>query len=534
MSQRDRKGAIYARYSSAMQNPRSIEDQLVLCRRRIPDGAAGAEIDVYVDRAETATSMYERDGLHRLLRDVADGLVGFVLAESLDRISRDLADLAGFYKRLQFHDVELSTVEEGRITPLHVGLKGVMNQEHISSLALKTRRGMEGAVRQGRATGGVAYGYRIANRISPDGQIVRGLREIDVDQAEVVRRIYRWYADGRGVRWISDQLNAEGIPAPGGGLWKTGAINGHAKRRNGILQNELYCGRRVFGRTRSRRDPDTGRRRARFMPPDEWTVVEVPELRIIEEDLWAVAQLRRKASKRSGPGRRTNRPLTGLVRCGMCGGRMTIHQRARYACLTRQETGACAMRRRVAAEDVEQTAAQQLCEHVMWGADWVTALEAAGEAVVAMQAETAREIEEREGRLNNLIEMIELGERGGGVRKRVAELEEEIAAMKLHARALDVLPRKPRPARQLWEQLRERVEELARRAGSEDTETRLDAMTRVRDLIERIDVAPGPQPKSIVITVRPKRSALIVLAIVRDFEVMPSEPILRRLARDAT
>ena len=244
--------AIYARYSSTMQSPRSIQDQMALCRRRILDGAGVGEISTYADRAESATSLHDLHGLQRLLRDVGEGRIDIVCAEALDRLSRNLADLASLYERLRFEEVELVTVEEGVISPMHVGLKGLMNQDFVAVLAAKTRRGMEGAVREGRAAGGLSYGYRVVRRVDEDGQVLRGLREIDPLQAEIVRRIFRWYADGRSPRWIAGQLNAEGVPAPRGGLWKAVTINGNRSRRNGVLNNDLYRGQLLFGRTASR------------------------------------------------------------------------------------------------------------------------------------------------------------------------------------------------------------------------------------------------------------------------------------------
>ena len=530
----DLRYAIYARYSSAQQNPRSIEDQVYLCRARIEEDG-GRDIAVYADRAETATSMRERTGLQQLLRDVSEERIDIVVAEALDRISRDLADLAWIHKRFRFRDIRLVTLEEGQVGPLHVSLKGAMAEEYVMSLAAKTRRGMEGVIRQGRAAGGLSYGYRVANRIGPDGQVLRGLREIDPDQAEIVLRIFRWYADGRSTRWIAGELNGAGVPAPRGGLWKASTINGNRGRRNGILQNELYRGQLLFGRTAARRDPDTGRRRSRAVPAEEWVSRDVPELRIVDEDLWTTVQLRRAAGcdRRTGGGPRAVRPLTPLIHCGVCGGRMTIHDRGRYVCMTRREGGACSNDRRAAAADIEQAAVQQLGEIVLWGADWISDLEAAGETVTAMRAEIDSEIAEKRARLGNLIETIELGERGDGVRNRVSELERAVAEARLRMQSLDAVPRELLPARALWSRLQERIAALASEAGSGDADGRIRAMLRIHDLIERIDVSPGDGPRAVRIEIHPRRNALIALAIAEGFEAAPGEPILRRIARVA-
>ena len=524
--------AIYARYSSTMQSPRSIQDQMALCRRRILDGAGDAEISTYADRAESATSLHDLHGLQRLLRDVGEGRIDIVCAEALDRLSRNLADLASLYERLRFEEVELVTVEEGVISPMHVGLKGLMNQDFVAVLAAKTRRGMEGAVREGRAAGGLSYGYRVVRRVDEDGQVLRGLREIDPLQAEIVRRIFRWYADGRSPRWIAGQLNAEGVPAPRGGLWKAVTINGNRSRRNGVLNNDLYHGQLLFGRTASRRDPATGRRRSRTVPPEEWTAVPVPELRIVDEDLWAVVQLRRQAGydRRRGRGPKAVRPLTPLLRCGSCGGSLTIHSRERYTCQTRREAGWCSNNRRVPVAEVEEAAVQQLREAVRFGGDWLGDLKSAGETVAQMRAEAARDVDETRSRLRNLIEAIELGERGDGVRNRITELERDLAAGRLRVRTLDAAQREQRPARELWDRLQDRIAKLAERAGSNDPETRVQAMIRIGELLERIDISPGSEPRSARITAHPDRRALIALALVADAQTAPGAPVLQQLA----
>ena len=63
-----------------------------------------------------------------------------VLAEALDRISRDQEEIAGVYKRLTFAGVRMVTLSEGDISELHIGLKGTMGALYLKDLADKTRR----------------------------------------------------------------------------------------------------------------------------------------------------------------------------------------------------------------------------------------------------------------------------------------------------------------------------------------------------------------------------------------------------------
>ena len=64
------------------------------------------------------------------------------------------------------------------------------------------------------------------------------------------------------------------------------AIHGNPKRGVGILNNELYVGRLVWNRLRYLKDPGTGKRVSRLNPESEWVIQEVPEMRIVDQDVW--------------------------------------------------------------------------------------------------------------------------------------------------------------------------------------------------------------------------------------------------------
>ena len=74
-----------------------------------------------------------------------------LIAEALDRLSRDQEDIAALYKALSFAGIRLITLAEGEINELHVGLKGTMNALFLKDLAAKTHRGLRGRVEQGRS-----------------------------------------------------------------------------------------------------------------------------------------------------------------------------------------------------------------------------------------------------------------------------------------------------------------------------------------------------------------------------------------------
>jgi site-specific DNA recombinase len=130
------RAVIYARYSTDLQSPASIEDQIPLCRERLL--REGHElVKVYSDRAVSGATLL-RSGIQLLMQDATRSAFDRVYAEALDRISRDQEDAAGFFKRMTFAEVTIVTLAEGEISELHVGLKGTMNPS--SSKILPRRR----------------------------------------------------------------------------------------------------------------------------------------------------------------------------------------------------------------------------------------------------------------------------------------------------------------------------------------------------------------------------------------------------------
>jgi site-specific DNA recombinase len=156
----------------------------------------------------------------------------------------------------------------------------------LKDLADKTRRGLRGRVENGKSGGGLCFGYDVVRQFDADGEPIRGDRTINPAEASVVCRIFSEYLAGKSSRTIAWELNKEGIPGPQRSEWGPSTIHGNPKRGVGILNNELYVGRLVWNRLRYLKDPDTGKRVSRNNPESEWIIQDVPELRIIDHDVW--------------------------------------------------------------------------------------------------------------------------------------------------------------------------------------------------------------------------------------------------------
>ena len=133
----------------------------------------GTAIEVYTDYAISGSSLKNRPGIRALLNDAKSRRFDYVIAEALDRISRDQEDIAAIYKRLRHADIRLVTLAEGEISELHIGLKGTMNALFLNDLAHKTRRGQRGRVEAGKIPGGNAtatklfVGFLTTGRLRP-------------------------------------------------------------------------------------------------------------------------------------------------------------------------------------------------------------------------------------------------------------------------------------------------------------------------------------------------------------------------------
>src|SRR5688572_12693052 len=199
--------AIYARFSSDLQDVRSITDQVAAARDHATR-QGWRVVAEFSDAAISGSSLHNRPGLLDLLVAAQQRQFDAVLTESIDRLSRDLEDIAGLHKRLAYWGVKIVTLADGEVGKLHVGLKGIIASIYLDDLAQKTRRGQFGRVKAGRIPGGKSYGYDVVRGGDDD----RGRRTINEAEAQIVGRIFREYVDGESPIEIATRLNSEKVP----------------------------------------------------------------------------------------------------------------------------------------------------------------------------------------------------------------------------------------------------------------------------------------------------------------------------------
>jgi site-specific DNA recombinase len=348
-----KRAAIYARFSTGHQNEKSIEDQIRLCEQHC--SRIGYKIvETFKDEARSGTSIFGRDGLERMITQAKMRSFDVVVVESLDRLSRDSGDLPAMHRQFDFLDIEIESVHNGKADSIDVAVAGIYNSMFMGNVRKQVQRGMAGLVERGGHPGGRAYGYAAV-------QGTPGALSIIEREADIVRRIFKSYLEGKTPREIAKELNFEKVPAPRGDFWRASTINGNRQRKNGILQNPLYAGQIVWNRVRMKKDPATGRRISRRNPEDEWLTTQVPGLRIVDQETFDAVQKQKaeRGGSRPHQRRKPRHLLSGLLKCGHCGAGMSVkdndHGRFRIVCTQAKEAGSCTNRRPYYLDHVERT-----------------------------------------------------------------------------------------------------------------------------------------------------------------------------------
>jgi site-specific DNA recombinase len=514
------KVAIYARYSSENQREASIADQFRICREfaRRQGWTIAKE---YSDAAVSGATLL-RSGFQSMMASALRKEVDVVLAESLDRFSRDQEDTAGLFKRLTFAGVSIVTLAEGDITFLHIGLKGTMNAMFLKELADKTRRGLRGRVELGKAGGGVSFGYRIVRRFE-NGVVSTGEREIVPEEAEVIRRIFKQYLAGAPPRQIAKDLNRDGLRGPRGSLWSPSTIHGNPKRGIGILHNELYIGRMVWNRQRFLKDPDTGKRVTRLNPESEWVISDVPHLRIIDDELWNGVQARYATVQhkwaKAPEGRRFNQfrqpkyLFSGLTKCGECGAGFVVYSRDHLGCFGTRDRGTCTNKLTIARQEVEARVLRALQDKLMRKDFFEEFCREFAKEMNRLRMEhraglsgAKRELERVKREIEKVIDAIAQGYAGPELKARMNGLQERKEALVAQVAEADEPPPLLHPS--MADLYRSKVEELAAALQREDT--RLEASEMLRGLIEAIVLTP--QDGQLRIELRGNLAAMLAAA----------------------
>ncbi len=435
------------------------------------------------------------------MRGANAGLFDVIVAEHVDRISRDQADYHTARKSLDHAGVAIHTAS-GKVGKLDGALHALMGEMFLENLALHTRRGLEGVVRDGRHAGGRAFGYRpIAGK--------PGELEIVEAEAAIVREIFADYVAGKTPRAIAASLNNRGVPPARGRLWNASTINGNVSRGGGILLNNLYAGQIVWNKVRMVKDPITRKRLSRPNPKDQRRVSEAPHLRIVDEATFRAAQAlkierRHEATPETAQkARAPKRVFSGLIKCGSCGGGMASigadRKGLRVQCSAHRESASCGNGRRVYLDDIESiviAGLRQHLEHPEVITEYVTAYNAERKRLKREATNETGRLERRAGEIerevNRLVDSIAKGAPAEPIVPRLNQLTLEratiSAALEAAKEADNVIALHPQALARYKRDVMELAEELKRG----DPDTNAGVFARIRSLVTAIVVHAAP------------------------------------------
>ena len=330
----------------------SLDVQRAGCQEFVQRLALGdLAVVEHVDDGKAGDDFHNRLGIRRLIADAKSGDV--IVCRDQSRLGRDAIEVTLVIRDLVrdrgcrlFYYVSGQEVQfANAIDQATTFIQGTGHQMELEAIRSRTREALRSRVREGRIAGGRCYGYALDRRSDQSGRKYT-VAVVDEEQAKIIRRIYREYLAGKGLKGIARALNREGVPSPtvgrrGIGSWAPGGIRP-------MLLNARYRGVYIHGREKKVRRGGTVQRVK--ADPSEILVVEVPEWRIVEDEVWfAVQELFSKRApighlRREGPAAKY--ALTGIARCGVCGGAIGCTRAKRrgelvkaYSCMRHRERG---------------------------------------------------------------------------------------------------------------------------------------------------------------------------------------------------
>ena len=383
MSPKQLRAAYYARYSTDGQEADSIDRQFMVCGAIAKrEGFSHLSRHRFSD-PETSGGTPRRVGYAAMLAAAAQREFDVLVAEDISRLWRNMEMQTRDINELL--ELRISIVTQAEDTRrendlMMLNLKGSMNENNRKEIGRRVRNKLELLAKNGRPAGGRAYGYTPASQ-SGTGQI-----EVNGPQANVVRQIFEWRAAGWSGKRIAQELNAQQIPAPGAvwrrnpsvrsqkrtdGDWVRSAIVGDVRRGTGILNNPVYKGDVVWGRSRWIRSPrDSAIRRCEVVEdPEELVTHHIERLRIVSDDLWDRVHVVQSARTPRGEAiraakRRLGRGpalwLSSLLVCSECGSNYVQYGRTDYVCSGFYNGSSCSNGTRFRIGDIERTVLEAL------------------------------------------------------------------------------------------------------------------------------------------------------------------------------
>ncbi|GHU90540.1 resolvase [Clostridia bacterium] len=244
----------------------SIENQQAIISAFVAGRSDMVIREVYIDNGTTGQT-FEREGFQRMLADMESGKIDCCVSKDLSRLGRNAID-TGYYIEKYFptHGIRYIAINDnydsnnGNSGGITVSLKNMVNETYALEVGRKVHKTRQMNIKNGCFVGGFApYGYlkdpKGGHKLIPDPYA-----------SEIVRSIFEMFANGRGVTAILNHLNEQGITPPNLYRHTNSGNAAQAAKSNTywtnvviyeILNNQLYCGDMVQGRSTTKQHVST-------------------------------------------------------------------------------------------------------------------------------------------------------------------------------------------------------------------------------------------------------------------------------------
>ena len=273
---------------------------------------------------------FDRPGFLAMMEEVETGRVEAIVIKDMSRLGRDYLKVGQVMEILRQRGVRLIAINDGvdslkgddDFTPF----RNIMNEFYARDTSRKIRsvfksKGMSGK----HLTGTVIYGYLWDEK--------REHWLVDEEAAEVVRRIFSLTLEGYGPYQIACKLSADRIEIPAVHLARFNeGVNRSKPVKDpygwgsstivNILKKREYLGHTINFKTRKHFKD----KKSHYVSEDEWTIFENTHEAIIDQQTFDLAQKIRSNVRRYPNGWGEAAPLTGLLYCADCGGKMYVHR----------------------------------------------------------------------------------------------------------------------------------------------------------------------------------------------------------------
>lgn len=267
-------------------------------------------VRLYADEGISGTKTKNRKEFMRMMADADKGLFDMVVVKDISRFARNTVDLLQNVRKLKSLGIETQFLTANMTSmgnsEFVLTIFGALAQEESANTSKRVKFGKKMNAEKGRVPN-IVYGY--------DKTIGDYFNlEINKEEAAVIKQIFKMYTEeGYGALKIANHLNEQGVRTKRGCTWSQNAICR-------ILDNELYTGKVINGKQEVT-DFLTGKRTEK--DETEWMVVERPDLRIIEPEIYEKAKEVRVAKSKSfhlTSERESNKYLfSTLIKCKECG-----------------------------------------------------------------------------------------------------------------------------------------------------------------------------------------------------------------------